>query len=249
MTQNNLPFKVDVLFTGFSGKLTTGGLGWSSLALIQKDGHNILVDTGGPVVRGRLKGLLEQRGLSFRDIDMILLTHLHSDHVHNLDFFPHATIVFSNADWEYVHSVANIDFDAPEVAFGLIRAMDKKLLFEDGEEILPGLTTMFIPGHTPGCVAYVLDQNGEKWAFTGDAAKNRGEMTTMELQITLDADAHKKSIQRILATCDRVLPGHDTWLRIRDGKVIPEAPNEITFEFAQGITANGGQTHVTIRLD
>ena len=168
MEKKQLPFQVETLNTGFSG-----GLGWSSVALIRNGENNILIDTGGPLVRRHLADRLAKYSLKYTDIDMILFTHLHNDHTNNVDLFPRATLVFSGADWNFVGSITDLDFDAPENAFTLLRHGDKRLLFKDGEEIVPGITAMFTPGHTPGCVSYVLNQGGEKWVFTGDAAKNR----------------------------------------------------------------------------
>ncbi len=247
--QEKFPFKVDVLHFGFSGKLTTGGLGWSSTALIRHGGHNILVDTGGLLVRKTIEGLLDQCGVKPQDIDMILITHLHNDHAGNLDLFPRATLVFSNADWEHANSLLHFDHDSPESVLHLLRHGDKKLLLKDGEEIIPGITAMFTPGHTPGCVSYVVDQGGEKWVFSGDAAKNRGELTSGKVQMTLNLQDSLQSIQKIIKTADRVLPGHDGWVTIRDGKAIPEGGNDVTFVFGEGVTVNGGLTEVTIKMD
>jgi glyoxylase-like metal-dependent hydrolase (beta-lactamase superfamily II) len=157
--------------------------------------------------------------------------------------------VFANADWEYATSIAHFDFDAPENAFALLRHGDKHLLFSDGEEIIPGITAMFTPGHTPGSVSYVLDQGGERWVFTGDSAKNRGEIKSGEVQMTVDAEGSKRSIKRIREVANRVLPGHDGWITIRDGEVIPEGGNDVTFIFGEGVTVNGGLQTLTISMD
>ena len=106
------------------------------------------------------------------------------------------------------------------------------------------------PGHTPGSISFVLHQdNGEKWILAGDAVKNRGELITGEVQMSLDIEATNNSLKKIRNLGDRVLPGHDGWLKIVSGEVFPEGNNDVTLLFGQGITVNNGKTSITIHMD
>lgn len=238
-----MAYKVTVLFKGFPAML---GLG--SWALIQDESHNILVDTGNGYIRPQIKKLLSDVGLTCRQIDTVILTHLHWDHTFNVDFFPHAKYIVSAIEWEYANRVEPVDTVVDRAALIMLRTCDIHLVREDGEELFPGITAMLTPGHTPGCMSVVLDQDGEKWILTGDAVKTRGELLTGTAGMTYDPEITKSTIDKIRKTADRVLPGHDSWIKIDGDKIIPE-DNELVLTFTEGMTANGGHKQVKIRLD
>ncbi len=247
--KNSAKFQVDILFPGFSGKLTNGGLGWGSVALIRDGKHNILLDTGGPVIRGTLKKMLLDYGLKPEDIDIILITHLHFDHAYNVDMFPQAKFVFSLIEWEHVNNVQSLDCFAAENAIPLLRHLHKHLIIDEGEEIIPGITAIFTPGHTPGSVSYILHQDQEKWIMVGDAAKNRGEIRSREVQMTLNQIDSNESLRKIIKMADRILPGHDGWITVKEGHIIAEGGNDVILIFGQGVTVNGGLTSIAIHMD
>lgn len=241
-------YQVNVLFPGFSGRLKNGRLNWGTVALIQGCGHNILMDCGGMVIRSNLKAMLADYSLKCEDIDTILLSHMHADHVYNIDYFPHAQIYLSKAEWEHAYDMKDRDFSVGEHAACLLRSFRLNLI-EKEEEIIPGIRTMMTPGHTPGCMSYVLDQEEQGlWILTGDAVKNRYELTDERVQQTLCEEESINSIRRIKAMAGRVLPGHDCWLQIRDRNVIAEGGNDIVFQFGQGIRVNG-QTAITFSME
>lgn len=245
-----MSFQVDILFSGFSGKLEVGYHGWSTWALIRDGEHNIMLDTGYVGLRQNYREILAEYGVSPEDIDFVLLTHMHFDHVCNADLLPRAAFVVSHAEWEYANDPECSDLFVDKNAAAVI-AKSIYILAEDGDEIIPGITAMLTPGHTPGCCSYVLDQgNGEKWVLAGDAAKNRGELTNGQIQMSQDLNASNSSIKRILSSGCRVLPGHDGWCRVDpDGKVTPEGGNDKILEFGQGISINGGLTSVILSMD
>ncbi len=245
-----MSFKVDVLFSGFSGKLPFCYHGWGTWALVREGKYNILLDTGCVGLRLNYDKLLAEHGLTRSDIDIVLLTHLHFDHACNVDLLPNALFVLSEKEWEHANNLRRRDLFIQESAIIPLRNAKKRLITEDGEKIVPGLTTLLTPGHTPGSLSYVLHQdNGEKWVLAGDAAKNRGELRTEEVQMSLDPPSTAASLRKIKTAGNRVLPGHDGWITVRDGEIIPEGGNDVTLQFAQGITVNGGQTSVTIHMD
>jgi glyoxylase-like metal-dependent hydrolase (beta-lactamase superfamily II) len=115
-------------------------------------------------------------------IDMVFLTHLHHDHVAGIDLFPQALFVYSRKEWEYANMTS--ENAVQKASLSLLHAYRRRLIEKDGEEIIPGVTAMFTPGHSPGGVSYVLDMNGEKWILTGDAIKNRSELANREVDMT-----------------------------------------------------------------
>lgn len=242
-------FKVDVLFPGFSGKLAVGYMGFSTWAYVEGAGHKIMLDTGFVGLRQDYERMLALHGVRREEIDYVLLTHLHFDHAVNVDMFPNATFVCSRAEWEYANNEILRDKFVELPALAVLNN-SRLVLVEDGDEVLPGITAILTPGHTPGCCSYLLDQgDGTVWGLVGDAAKNRRELERGEVQMSLDPESSAASLKRIRESCDRVLPGHDGWLTIKDGKVIAEGGNDIHMVFGQGVTVNGGQTEIVLKMD
>ncbi len=246
-----MKFNVEILFGGFSGKLPNCYHGWGTWALIQDGRHNILLDTGYVGFRKDFSRLLEEKGVKCGDIDYVLLTHLHFDHACNVDLLPNAVFVLSKAEWEFARDPECGDLLVERSAIPVLEKAEKILIEEDGQEILPGLSAILTPGHTPGCCSYVLHQeNGEKWVLAGDAVKNRGELSTGTVQISMNQEQSQNSLKKIKEAGSRILPGHDSWVRAGEGgEITAEGGNDIHLLFAQGITVNGGETEVILHMD
>lgn len=242
-----MAFTVDVLFPGFSGRLANGRLGWGTTALLRDGTHNVLMDAGGLVIRHDLTPLLAQHGVALEDIDTVLLSHLHADHSYNVDLFPHAEIVLSLREWEHASDLRTRDRSVNEGTIPLLRSFNTRLVVEPEEEILPGLHAWLTPGHTRGATSYVVVRDDGDWVLTGDAVKNRGELEFEEIQQSVDMEQSLASLRAIKARASRVLPGHDGWLIIEDGHVVPEGGNDVVLNLGQGLTVNG-QTSLTLTM-
>lgn len=245
-------FTVDVLFQGFSGSLPNGVLGLGTWALIRTEDkkRNILFDAGGPVQRGYVEKLLGEYELKPSDITDVILSHCHFDHVNNIDFFPHAMFYMTREEWDYMNDLTRRDRYVDEKAILLLRSYRLTLLNDENKEIFPKMTYMLTPGHTPGSMSVVLDQgDAGKWVLAGDAAKNRGELRTLECMMSLNPEQSAASLRKIKSTASRVLPGHDGWLTIKNGEIIPEGGNDLHIQFGQSVTINGGKTYIDLHMD
>ena len=92
----------------------------------------------------------------------------------------------------------------------------------DGEEVFPGITAHLAPGHTPGCLVFVLHAGERDVIFAGDAAKNRAEMVSGTTDMTYDAAVSKASIEAIWKLWRKrpgniLVPGHDVPVVLEDG--------------------------------
>ena len=152
--------------------------------LIQSGERNLLVDAGcrelfGPTC-GFIKDALAEAGVSTQQVTDVFLTHLHPDHIAgtlNTD----GTAVFNNAqlhlvDIEYDFWIKE-NFDAVEVngadwanlAQAVVTAYKDRLnLLSQGKEIMPGVNTVAIPGHTPGHSGFRVDSGNESLMHLGD---------------------------------------------------------------------------------
>lgn len=174
------------------------------------DGPLVLVDTGfggrerEPSSGGlrfrpgtMLEGLAAQ-GIRPEDVDIVLLTHLHIDHIgwNTIDrggrpelTFPRARYLVARSEWEY--------WTQPQIAGknGYIQDCVLPLqdsgrleLFEGETAVTAELTAVPTPGHTPGHCSVAIVSGGEHGVITGDIAHSPIQLTETEWSLALDLD-------------------------------------------------------------
>ena len=148
----------------------------------------VLIDTGygpgiGPTV-GLLPLTLAAAGIDAKTIDIVLISHMHGDHILGLKTpdgalaFPNAEIKVPAVDWAFWMSDENMS-KAPEgfqkASFGFNRKIfsnlaDKVTRFDWGKEVAPGITAVDTSGHTPGHTAFVIASGSGRLFFQGDVS-------------------------------------------------------------------------------
>jgi len=154
--------------------------------LIRTGERLALVETGsgdylGPAA-GHLKANLAAAGVSPDEIDTILLTHMHPDHSAGLTDMTSGTANYRNAELVVHENEPRHWFDDAAMARGSER--EKRLMFQQAREqtapyrgrmrtftkgeVLPGVTALPIPGHTPGHTGFLIESGGERLLIWGD---------------------------------------------------------------------------------
>lgn len=211
-------WSVDILVHGYPGKsVCHGGLGWSTIALLRGHGRVALVDVGCFGQRGPILGGLSRLGLGASDVTDVLLTHSHWDHSVNWVMFPKARIVVGAEELAWSLAEPWGTTPVPELYVRELDASPRLARVRDDDEVLPGITCHDAPGHTPGHLIFVLrgpEHDGRDLILTGDAAKNRAELLSLEADMTYDPAVSRASMERIWALWRErpgtvLVPGHD----------------------------------------
>ena len=149
----------------------------------------VLIDAGCGVDKfqkttGGLIANLVAAGYAPGDIDTILFTHFHFDHLWGISDRENASLLFPSA--EFVATETEFAFwNAPDLADRLppeqqprVTQANLKLahprlhLIKAEAEVAPGVTTFGTPGHTPGHIAVNISSGSEELLLTGDVVVN-----------------------------------------------------------------------------
>ncbi len=186
--------------------------------LVNTGKQRILVDAGagtwwGGGVLGRLEASLRSAAYTPEEIDIVLITHLHSDHVGGLTtqdgkrVFPNADVYVAKAEsdfWLSTEIAAKAPKDvqpffqsARAIAAPYIKA-GKWHTLSGSEPIVDGMQLVPLPGHTPGHTGYEFSSKGQKILFCGDIVHaQRVQLQHPEVTAVFDIDQNAAAATRL----------------------------------------------------
>ena len=173
----------------------------------------VLFDTGlgtlkmfGPTT-GRLLQSLREAGIAPAQIDAIVISHAHIDHIGgmvnaaNQRLFPNAKVYIDQADFDFwtdeKDTKKNKDFVA-HARKNLLPYRDRIVFIKDGQEILPGITALAAPGHTVGHTIFMIESDGQKACFIGDLTHHQVLLVERpRLEFAYDTDPKQSAETRV----------------------------------------------------
>lgn len=209
--------------------------------VIEIDGRTILVDSccGNDKDRAlpevhRLDtdylGNLRRAGFAPEDIDMVMCTHLHFDHIgwntklengRWVPTFPNARYVFGKRDFEYfkanpegeeLHNAAFLDSIVPVMEAGQGDLVDEDAIAH--REIGNGVWLEPAFGHSPGCCTINAQADGPPGVFWGDVIHHPVQLIRHDLPFAFDADGaaackvRKATMERLADSDTLCFPAH-----------------------------------------
>ena len=182
--------------------------------LIRAGERTTLVDCGprelfGPTA-GRLLPALAEAGVQPGDVDRIVITHLHGDHIAGAvdadgeAVFPRAAFCIPEGDHDYYTSDIH-RAKAPEAkrrGFDLARSIidtyrDRVSLYREGTDFGDGVHSLPLPGHTPGHAGLILDSQGEQCLLVADIVHCQLlQLTRPEWGVAFDVDRERAAATR-----------------------------------------------------
>lgn len=183
--------------------------------LINTGNELVLFDTGNGEgarpARGNLTSAVKSAGYLPEQVDVVVLTHMHPDHIGGLmeggaPTFANARYVTGRKEYDFW---AGMDPEANGVTKLLasnVKPLAEKMSFlEDGGSVVSGITAVAANGHTPGHMIYMIENDGKQLALTADTANHYvWSLAHPEWEVRFDMDkeaaaATRKSVFSMLA--------------------------------------------------
>lgn len=201
MAEETCTYKVSVLLEGYSytdteKKYRANG----TCTLVTGKDKKILVDTGSPRDKQRLLEKLKEHNIAPEEVNYVVCTHGHVDHVGNLNLFSNAILMVSHD----ILQEQDVYVDPPE-------NFNKGAPYCIDRENVQVITT---PGHTHGDVSVVVrDTEYGTVVICGDVFEHEGDDNLWE-EFSEFPEKQRESRKRVLEIADWIVPGHGEMFKV-----------------------------------
>lgn len=191
--------------------------------IVKSGGKTILVDAGTGGQLAPTAGLgttgMANAGIKPEDIDIVLVSHCHADHIFglmekdsNTSLFPDAEIMVGETELNYWTDPGLIE-KLPESSRGLAQRIQATFpswknvsLYKGDQEVAPGVRSVDTFGHTPGHTSFHLSSGDDEAMLLGDLTNNPVLfLSNLDWQVSFDMDkaaasaVRKQMIERAVA--------------------------------------------------
>lgn len=196
----NSPYEVIVLFDGYSTATENGTQSNCSCTLLKSNINNIIIDTMTAWDGDKLVEKLKSNNLNCSDINYVICTHGHSDHIG-------CNYLFTNA---YIH-IVGFDISNKDVYLDCD--------FKNGEEYIINKYVKIIPtpGHTLEHVSVIVHTKEGIVAVAGDLFENKEDL--LDDNIWKNAGSSSEDLQiinrkKVLDLANWIIPGHGAKFKV-----------------------------------
>jgi glyoxylase-like metal-dependent hydrolase (beta-lactamase superfamily II) len=182
----------------------------------------VLFDTGNGSLRdeyeqmkgrlppGNLVARMAQAGYNPEDVDVVVLTHGHPDHIGGLTkggvpVFPKARYVIGAAEFDFWNKGENVrearKFNRELYVKIVVPLANQAAFIKPGDEVVPGIRALDAAGHSPGLLAFTIESEGKRLLNWADTC-NHYVVAIQRPDLHLDVDDDK---EKAVATRKRIL--------------------------------------------
>ena len=189
---------------------------WTGIALVRGE-KNILIDSSHLEPETYLLPALDELGMKIGDIDWLLNTHVHGDHIGG----HHALVTRYGLKTATLASAADALRDPVKVAIRVrtrfprnspppqsyLKGVEPDLLLDEGELLEGRFRALTTPGHDDDCLVWIDTMTGT--AFTGDSIQANGTIC-QGVAFYRDLAAYRQTLAKLsVDPLDNIVCGHD----------------------------------------